>query len=97
MVQNKNIMVNALASPDKAFINFAALSGPPNRVKNRPSIIKIGAPGGCPTSNLNEVVINSPQSQKLTVGSMVIKKTTAAIKKLTQPNTLLNRLYLFIC
>ena len=33
--------------------------------------IKNGAPGGCPTSNLYPVVINSGQSQKLAVGSIV--------------------------
>ncbi len=55
------------------FTNLAALPASPNRVAIRPIIIKNGAPGGCPTSSLKEVVINSPQSQKLTVGSMVIK------------------------
>ena len=73
MVQNKNMMVKALANADIELTSLAASVGPPKRVKNRPIIIKSGAPGGCPTSNLNDVVINSPQSQKLTVGSMVSK------------------------
>ena len=30
-----------------------------------------GGPGGCPTSSLNADAMNSPQSQKLAVGSMV--------------------------
>ena len=72
MVQNKNKMVKALAKADMELIITAALAGlPPNKEKKRPMIIKNGAPGGCPTSSLNEVVINSPQSQKLAVGSMV--------------------------
>ena len=32
---------------------------------------KKGAPGGCPTSSLKPVVINSGQSQKLADGSIV--------------------------
>ena len=35
--------------------------------------MKKGAPGGCPTSSLNAEEMNSPQSQKLAVGSIVIK------------------------
>jgi hypothetical protein len=35
--------------------------------------MKKGAPGGCPTSSLYPVVINSGQSQKLAVGSMVMQ------------------------
>jgi len=35
--------------------------------------IKNGAPGGCPTSSLKAEEMNSPQSQKLAVGSIVIK------------------------
>ena len=37
----------------------------------RASIMKSGAPGGCPTSNLYDVATNSLQSHKLAVGSMV--------------------------
>ncbi len=73
MVQNRNRMVKALASADMMFTITAAPEGPLKSVKIRPTIINSGAPGGCPTSNLYEVVINSPQSQKLAVGSMVSK------------------------
>ena len=68
-------MVKPLASADIEFTILAALAAPPppRRIKNLPNIIKKGAPGGWPTSNLNDVVINSPQSQKLTVGSIVSK------------------------
>ena len=68
-----NRIVNPLASADMEFISTAAFSAPPNSVKNLPKSMKIGAPGGCPISSLNDVVMNSPQSQKLVVGSMVIK------------------------
>jgi hypothetical protein len=40
-------------------------------VKKRPTNIKNGAPGGWPTNNLYDDEINSPQSQKLVVGSTV--------------------------
>ena len=74
MVQNRKRMVNALARADNMLTHMAAFEGLPAKiVKNRPSNIKKGAPGGWPTSNLYDVVINSPQSQKLAVGSMVSK------------------------
>ncbi len=74
MVQKRNKIVNALAKADIELTIFAAFSAPPpNKMKNRPSNIKNGAPGGWPTSNLKDVVMNSPQSQKLTVGSIVSK------------------------
>jgi len=37
MVQNRNKMVNALARTVNVFISTAASSGPPNKVKKRPS------------------------------------------------------------
>jgi hypothetical protein len=74
MVQNRKRMVKALTSADMEFTITAAFFGfPPRMVKNFPTIIKNGAPGGWPTSSLYDVVINSPQSQKLAVGSMVNK------------------------
>jgi hypothetical protein len=57
-----------------AFIRFtarAAFSGDANIVKKRATSWKTGFPGGCPTSSLYDDAINSPQSQKLVVGSMV--------------------------
>jgi len=59
-------------------------------------IIKKGAPGGCPTSILKADEMNSPQSQKLAVGSMVERYTKEAIRKITHPEMVLMRLYLFI-
>jgi hypothetical protein len=72
-VQNRNRMVKALARAERMFTVTATLvtSPPAKRVKSRPSTMKKGAPGGCPTSILNAVAMNSPQSQKLAVGSMV--------------------------
>ena len=72
MVQKRNRMVKLLASADIALIIFAAVSGPEAKMeKNRAIIMKSGAPGGCITSSLYAVAINSPQSHKLAVGSMV--------------------------
>ena len=87
MVQNRKRMVKALASADNTFIVFATASTllPANRVKNLPRIMKNGAPGGCPTSNLKAVAINSPQSQKEAVGSIVRRYVIAAIRKTNQP------------
>jgi hypothetical protein len=51
--------------------------------------MKSGAPGGCPTSSLKAVVMNSPQSQKLAVGSMVSRYVMEAIAHTTQPVILL--------
>ena len=59
--------------------------------------MKKGAPGGCPTSSLKEDVINSPQSQKLAVGSIVIRYTTAAMAKTIQPVMRLKERKDFIC
>ncbi len=90
MVQNKNKIVNALAIAESIFTILAAFSGEPaNRVNIRPNIIKNGAPGGCPTSKRYAEAINSPQSQKLVVGSIVKRYTIAAIRKAIQPNKLL--------
>lgn len=38
---------------------------------SREIIMNRGAPGGCPTCSPTEVVINSPQSHRLAVGSTV--------------------------
>ena len=43
----------------------------------------IGFPGGCPTSSLYDDAINSPQSQKDAVGSIVERYVNAAITKTT--------------
>jgi hypothetical protein len=48
-------------------------------------IINTGFPGGWPTSSLNAEEINSLQSHRLAVGSIVIKYVKAATKKATHP------------
>jgi hypothetical protein len=74
MLQNKNRIVKALANADMTLTitGILAVEGA-SMVKMRPRIMNNGAPGGWPTSSLKAVVINSPQSQKLAVGSIVIK------------------------
>ena len=75
IVQNRKRIVNALAKADMEFTiaaTFATLP-PAKRVKNLPIIIKTGFPGGCPTSSLKQEATNSPQSQRLAVGSIVIR------------------------
>ena len=86
--QKRNTIVKALAKPDMAFTIIATfVTSPAKRENILARIINNGAPGGCPTSSLNAVAINSPQSQKLVVGSMVNKYTVAAIKNTIQPVT----------
>jgi len=67
--------VNALASADIILTVMAILDVSPKAklVKKLDTSMKKGFPGGCPTSSLYDEAINSPQSQKLVVGSMVIK------------------------
>ncbi len=91
MVQKRNIIVKALANPDMALIINATFdtSPPANIEKKRVSIMNKGAPGGCPTCNLKALAINSPQSQRLVVGSRVRKYMDAAIINKLQPKILL--------
>jgi hypothetical protein len=49
----------------------AAFSGLANIEKKRAKSWKTGFPGGCPTSSLYDEAMNSPQSQKDAVGSIV--------------------------
>ena len=58
--------------------------------------IKNGAPGGCPTSNFQALEMNSPQSQKEAVGSIVRRYVAAAIAKTTQPQSVFHNLNCFI-
>jgi hypothetical protein len=76
-----------------AFIIIAAFEASPNEksVAIRPIIRKSGAPGGCPTCSLNAERMNSPQSQKLTVGSRVRRYTTVETPKRTHPVILFRR------
>ena len=73
MVQNSSRMVAALSSADIALTHFdtSVTSPPANSVANRATRMKMGLPGGWPISLLKPCAINSGQSQKLAVGSMV--------------------------
>ena len=72
MVQKRNRIVNAEANAERAFTHIATWAvSLAKSEKKCPRSIKNGAPGGCPTSNLCALTINSPQSQKEAVGSIV--------------------------
>ena len=72
--QKRNRIVAALASADIELIIMATCAGLGAKIANRREIImNRGAPGGCPTSSLYEVAMNSLQSQRLAVGSIVIR------------------------
>ena len=72
-VQNSSKMVAALSSADIELTAMAAVCAPPPKMvtKNRAVSMNIGLPGGCPTSSLKPCEMNSGQSQKLAVGSIV--------------------------
>ena len=85
--QNRKSTVKAADNTLNMLTQKATCStlSPAKRENIRPINKKKGAPGGCGTSSLYEVAINSPQSQKLAVGSTVSVYTTRAIKKVIQP------------
>ncbi len=70
-VRYSSSMVRAEQMALETFTIAAACCASANRVKNLANNWKTGFPGGCPTSNLYEDAINSPQSQKDAVGSIV--------------------------
>ena len=73
IVQKRNKIVNELQRADITLTATATwlVAGSANNEKILPNNWKRGAPGGCPTSSLYAVAIYSPQSQKLTVCSIV--------------------------
>ena len=74
MVQNMNRIVKALETPEtKLTIMATWLGSMAIMEKKAPIICNNGAPGGCPTCNLADVAMYSPASQKLLVGSTVMK------------------------
>ena len=65
-------MVNAEANAERAFTHIATWAvSLAKSEKKCPNSMKNGAPGGCPTSSLCALTINSPQSQNEAVGSIV--------------------------
>ena len=86
MVQNKNNIVKALAIADMLLTIIAtSLTSEANKLNILPIIKKNGAPGSWTTSNLYAAAINSPQSHKLAVFSIVDRYTNEAIKKIAHP------------
>jgi hypothetical protein len=97
MVQKRNRIVNALASADNAFTHIATCEvSDAKRLKKCPISMKNGAPGGCPTSNFQALEMNSPQSQKEAVGSIVRRYVAAAMAKTTQPQSVFQSLKFLI-
>ena len=70
-VRYRNMMVRAEQMALSALTATAACMLSVNIVKNLAKSWKTGFPGGCPTSSLYDDAMNSPQSQKEAVGSMV--------------------------
>jgi hypothetical protein len=92
MLRYRNSIVKALNKAENAFTMNATLSGLGASMVNRRAISKnSGAPGGCPVSSLYDAAINSPQSQKLAVGSAVSRYVPNATRKQNQPTMLFNR------
>ena len=91
MLQNKNRTVKELLSTERPLAAKAAVSGPMGTIRKRASNMKKGAPGGWPTSSLYAEAMNSPQSQKLAVGSTVRTKTSVARAHMAHPVRLLSR------
>ena len=74
MLQNRNRMQSALSRADMVLTIMATFEGSFVNCENRFAVsMNIGAPGGCPISSLYPVVMNSGQSQKLAVGSIVMQ------------------------
>ena len=73
MVRYRKKMVRPLRMAFMAFTATAAWAASKGMVKKRASNWNTGFPGGWPTSSLYDDAINSPQSQKDAVGSMVAR------------------------
>ena len=89
-------MVSAEQSALMAFTSTAACILSPKRVKMRAINWKVGFPGGCPTSSLYEDAMNSPQSQKDAVGSMVLRYVNADTTKANAAAILFHKLNDFV-
>lgn len=88
-------MVRAEHSALMAFTSTAACILSPKRVKMRANSWKVGFPGGCPTSSLYDDAMNSPQSQKDAVGSMVLRYVNADTTKANAAAILFHSLNVF--
>src|SRR5579871_5698435 len=94
MDQKRKRIDRPLAIALMKFTPRAAVCGlsPKRMIKKRPSRINNGAPGGWGICSLKQLDTNSPQSQKLPVGSIVMTKTVQAISPTVQPTMLFTRL-----
>src|SRR5690348_2789619 len=94
MIQNRKRMETPLASALMKLTARAAVCGlsPKRMMKNRPISANSGAPGGWGTSSLKQLEMNSPQSQKLPVASMVMTYTVVAMSPMIAPTMLLTLL-----
>jgi hypothetical protein len=95
MDQNIKSIVKALANTDIRLIVSAMLLVLIAKMeKKAPSSWYNGAPGGWPTSRLEAVVIYSPASQKLAVGSTVSQYVSREMKNTDHPKILFHLLKL---
>ncbi len=86
-------MVNALSRPLMAFTATETVSADGAKLEKKRAVsMKIGLPGGCPTSSLSAWMMNSPQSQYDAVGSRVSQYVTSATANTAHPVRLLIRL-----
>ena len=88
-------MVRAEQSALIAFTSTAACMLSPKRVKMRAISWKVGFPGGWPTSSLYDDAMNSPQSQKEAVGSIVERYVKADTTKAAAAAILFHKLNFF--
>ena len=81
IVRYRKKMVRADRMAFIALTATAAFIGPAHIEKNLANSWNTGFPGGCPTSSLYDDAMNSPQSQKEAVGSMVERYVKAETAK----------------
>jgi hypothetical protein len=67
------------------FVLMAMFLNNPRRMASLLMTTKNGVPGGWGTPRVKAQAMNSPQSQKESVGAMVLKKTTNGINRLKPP------------
>ena len=92
MVRYSRKMVRAEHSAFITLTSSAACMLSPNIVNTLAISWKTGFPGGCPTSSLYDDAMNSPQSQKDAVGSMVDRYVKAETTNTAAAAILFHRL-----
>ena len=89
------MIVTALARTETRLTANAIYSVGTNIENSRPTSMKNGAPGGCDTCNPCAIAMNSPESQKLTVGETVREYSTSA-NRATNPAAIRCTIFQFI-